>query len=310
MTTLFLGPAGSFCEQALGLLGLAGEPAPSVAASIDRVRDGSAQLALVPFESSVEGAVTVTLDCLADTSAAPVHVVAEVLVPVRFALLVRPGTGWPDVKSVASHIMGIQQCRRWLASHLPDASVNETPSTSGAAVAVAQGQFDAAMASPAAAAHTGLVPLEGDIADDRGAMTRFVLVGPPDPPPHRTGADRTTLVAYIRDNHSGALLEVLTELAVRGIDLTRLESRPTRTGLGRYCFSMDLVGHLEDARVAEALAGLRRVCEDVRFLGSYPRFDGTATEVRRGTADDDYAQAQAWVEGLRGPVDAVALSQG
>jgi len=120
--------------------------------------------------------------------------------------------------------------------------------------------------------------------------------GPVGPP---TGADRTTLVAFIAESRPGALLEVLTEFAVRGLDLTRIESRPTGAGLGAYCFSLDCTGHLSDPRVGEALSALRRVCADVRFLGSYPRVDGVTSEQRRGTTDAEFRDAAAWLERLR-----------
>ena len=141
--------------------------------------------------------------------------------------------------------------------------------------------------------------LAHDIGDNPGAVTRFVLVSRPGPPPPRTGADRTTVVAYIAEDHPGALLEVLTEYAVRGVNLTRIESRPTGDGLGRYCFTIDCEGHVADARVGEALVGLRRVCADVRFLGSYPRADGEPATVRRGTSDADFADAAAWLARIR-----------
>jgi prephenate dehydratase len=165
---------------------------------------------------------------------------------------------------------------------------------------VAAGEADAAVAAPIAAERYQLEVLADDIADTPGAVTRFVLVTLPGPPPAPTGADRTSVVAFIADDHPGALLEVLTELAVRGVNLSRIESRPTGVGLGRYCFSIDAEGHVAHARVAEALAALRRLCADVRFLGSYPTADGSAPNERKGTSDGDFADAAAWVASLRG----------
>jgi prephenate dehydratase len=130
-------------------------------------------------------------------------------------------------------------------------------------------------------------------------VTRFVLVAPPGPPPPPTGADRTSLVAFIAEDHPGALLELLTELAVRGVNLTRIESRPTGAALGRYCFSIDAEGHIAHARVAEALAAVKRLCADVRFLGSYPTAGGASPTERRGMSDEDFADAAAWVEQVR-----------
>jgi prephenate dehydratase len=132
-------------------------------------------------------------------------------------------------------------------------------------------------------------------------VTRFVLVSRPAPPPAPTGDDLTSLVAFIAHDRTGALLEVLTEFAVRGINLTRIESRPTKERLGRYCFFLDCSGHIADSRVGEALMGLRRICADVRFLGSYPRTDDAQTPSPRrpGTADEDFADAAAWLARVR-----------
>jgi prephenate dehydratase len=153
--------------------------------------------------------------------------------------------------------------------------------------------------APIAAERYRLSVLAHDIADAPGAVTRFVLVVPPGAPAPPTGADRTSVVAFIRDDHPGALLELLTEFAVRGVNLTRIESRPTGVGLGRYFFSIDAEGHVSHARVAEALAALRRQCADVRFLGSYPRADGAAPVERPGTSDVEFADAHAWVRSIQ-----------
>jgi prephenate dehydratase len=130
-------------------------------------------------------------------------------------------------------------------------------------------------------------------------VTRFVLLTRPAPPPARTGNDRTTLVAYLRDNHSGALLEILEEFATRGINLTRIESRPTKGRIGRYCFSIDCEGHIDDERVGDALAALHRVCGDVRYLGSYPRSDGEQGPVPPGRTDPEFSEARAWLARVR-----------
>ncbi|HEX6755574.1 MAG TPA: ACT domain-containing protein, partial [Mycobacteriales bacterium] len=139
-----------------------------------------------------------------------------------------------------------------------------------------------------------------DIADNPGAVTRFVLLSRPGRPAPRTGDDKTTLVAFIREDHTGALLEVLTEFAVRGINLTRIESRPTGERLGRYCFSIDCQGHVDDARVGDALAALRRICADVRYLGSYPRAEpGGPVALPPGRDDEAFADAAAWLARVR-----------
>jgi len=297
----YLGPEGTFTEAALAAFdATAGEravPYPSVQATLDAVRGGEADRAVVPIESSVEGAVTATLDELA--TGPDLAIAAEVLLPVVFALLAREGTSLTDVKTVGGHPQAQPQCRRWLARHLPAAAWHPTSSNAEAARQVAEGQIDAALAGAFAAGRYGLAVLASDVNDVPDAVTRFVVVGRPGPVPAPTGADRTSLVAFLREDHPGALMELLTEFAVRGINLTRIESRPTGDGLGRYCFSIDCEGHLDDARVGEALMGLRRVSADVRFLGSYPRCDGGRTQVRPGTSDAEFAQAAAWLARLR-----------
>jgi prephenate dehydratase len=297
----YLGPEGTFSEAALRTLpaaqGVERVPCVSVADALDAVRRGEVAAALVPLENSVEGSVSETLDELA--TGEPLQIVREVQLPVSFALLVRPGGTLEEVETVTTIPHAEAQVRGWLRRTLPAARFVAASSTADGARAVAAGDADAAVAAPLAADHYRLEVLAGDIADTPGAVTRFVLVAPPGPPPPATGADRSSLVAFIADDHPGALLEVLTELAVRGVNLTRIESRPTGVGLGRYCFSIDAEGHISQARVAEALAALRRRCADVRFLGSYPTADGSTPSERPGTADVDYADAQAWVAGLR-----------
>lgn len=269
MRYTYLGPAGTFAEAALRTLAPGGVPAATVVAAIELVRRGEADRAVVPFENSVEGSVPSTLDEL--SSGSPLHVVGEVVLPVSFALLARPGTAISAVKTVATHPHAEAQCRRWLAASLPEATVVPASSTADGARLVAEGVFDAAVAAPVAAGHYGLVALAEDVHDTDGAVTRFVVVAQPgeDSPP--TGRDRTSVVLFLSDDHPGALLEILTEFASRGVNLTRIESRPTGSGLGRYCFSIDLEGHRGEPHVSEALAALAPVCSEVRFLGSYPR---------------------------------------
>ncbi len=300
----YLGPEGTFTEAALRSLPAAAkaelQPFATVAVALDAVRLGDADGAVVPIESSVEGAVAVTLDEL--STGDPLIITKEMLVEVQFSLLVKPGAQLPDIRKVATHPHAEAQCRRWLATHLPKAEVVLESSTAHAAamVAVPDPLYDAAIAAPIAAQTYRLATLATGVADRTGAVTRFVLVSRPGPPPAPTGADKTSLVAFIHDNHPGALLELLEQFAARGVDLTRIESRPTGSALGQYCFSIDAQGHVADARVGEALMGLRRTCADVRFLGSYPRADGSATAVTPGTADSDFTDADAWLRRLRG----------
>ena len=271
----YLGPEGTFAEAALLSAVSSSEgtryPQPSVPAALAAVRSGDADAALVPMENSVEGSVPATMDGLADGD--PLVITREVFLDVAFVLAVRPGTTLSDVGSVVSHPHALAQTAGRLADLFPDIVPLPTSSTAGAAEDVAAGKYDAAVCALIAAERYGLVPLVVDLADRPGAVTRFVLVRPPGEPTAPTGNDKTSLVAVVGDR-TGALLELLSEFAVRGISLTRIESRPTRERLGVYSFSLDCEGHIADRRVGEALAALHRVCDDVRFLGSYPRADG------------------------------------
>ena len=301
MSTGYLGPAGTFSHQALLSLQLSDAlvPLASTPAALAAVRAGEVDQALVPFENSVEGSVPPTLDGLADLAAAPLVVRAEVLLPVHFALLAPPGTALAEVRSVATHPHAAAQCRAWLAATLPDAEVVLVSSTSAGAAGVAAGSYDAAVSSVAAAAVHGLDVLADDVADADGGVTRFVLVGPPGPLPAPSGHDRTTLVLFERSDAPGTLAELLHEFAVRGINLSRLESRPTGAGLGSYCFHLDADGHVADARLGDALSALHRAA-GVRFLGSYAKADRTrSVPLRPGNDDADYAGATAWLARVR-----------
>lgn len=300
----YLGPAGSFCGAAAAQLTSGREvelvACASVQAALDAARAGDVDSALVPIENSVEGSVSVTLDELANGRR--LVIVDEVVIPVRFALLARAGMRLEDVSRIATHPHAQAQVRQWLADHLPDAQVIPTMSTASAAQALTDpdAPIDAAVSQRLAAEIYGLDVLADDIHDTDDATTRFVLVRLPGDIPQPTGADKTTLSLFMRQDEPGALLAILTEFAVRGVNLTRIESRPTRKALGDYFFSVDVEGHVADARVAEALMGLHRICLDVRFLGSYPRHDGRQPVLRPGVTDADFAGAQDWLDRLRG----------
>jgi prephenate dehydratase len=256
---------------------------------------------MVPIENSVEGGVSATLDALSVGS--DVVIVAEVLVPVTFVLAVRPGVRLADVRAVGSHPHGWAQVRTWVHANLPSAAYVSTLSTAAAAAdlgSLGSGPvtYQAAVCAPVAAEAYGLDVLARDIGDSRHAVTRFALVARPGQTPAPTGADKTTLVLYQRDDHPGGLLELLEQFAARGVNLTRLESRPTGEAMGSYCFSIDIEGHVADARVAETLMGVKRVCAQVRYLGSYPRADGRRATPVVGTSDAEFADARAWLDRL------------
>lgn len=296
----YFGPAGTFTHQALLSVSTdEARPYPTVAAALDAVRAGEVSAALVPIENSVEGGVSATLDNLA--AGDRLMIIREVLLPVQFGLYVRPGTQLAEVRHILTHPHAYNQTRDWVATNCPQAQVTEGGSTAAAAADVAdpQSRHDAAICAAVAGEMYGLVAAATAIADNEAAVTRFVLVAKQGPPTERTGADKTTLVAYMRENHPGALQEILDQFSVRGVNLSRIESRPTKTTLGNYCFSIDAEGHLLDSRMADALVGLHRICKKVVFLGSYARADRVKPRVPAGSTDADYAAAMSWLETLR-----------
>ncbi len=297
----YLGPEGTFTEAALRRLGAPSEgdalPVSSVSAALAAVRAGEVDAAVVPMENSVEGSVSPTIDGLA--AGEPVVITREVFLEVDFVLGVRPGTTLAQVTSVASHPHALAQTREWVTEHLPQAAVVVAASTAEAARLVSLGDGDAAVCPALAASRYGLEIAAEQLADAPGAVTRFVQVERPGRLPAPTGADKTTMTCVVADR-TGALLELLSELAVRGISLTRLDSRPRRERLGVYSFSLDVEGHVADRRVGDALVALHRSCEEVRFLGSYPRADGREGKpVLTSAEDGSYTDADLWLAAVR-----------
>jgi prephenate dehydratase len=304
MRYAYLGPEGTFTEAAVAKLSAsrpAGDvqpmPCATIGATLAAVRSGEAERAVVPIESSVEGIVTATVDDLA--GAGDLLIRAETRLPIEFALLAREGTTLADVKTVGGHPQAEAQCRRWLTARIPEREWVPFASNAEAARRVAEGELDAALASAVAADKYCLEVLVPDVHDRSNAVTRFVEVGRTGSLPAPSGADRTSVAAFLGEDHPGALMEILTEFAVRGINLSTIQSRPTGDGLGSYFFFVDCEGHIDDGRVGEAMMGVRRVCAEVRFLGSYPRSDGGRTQVRPGTSDLEFAEAAAWLARLR-----------
>ncbi|MFF5770119.1 prephenate dehydratase [Streptomyces californicus] len=296
----YLGPEGTFTEVALRTLPEAATrelvPMVSVPAALDAVRSGGAAAALVPIENSVEGGITATLDELAGGE--PLMIYREVLLSITFALLVRPGTKLSDIKTVTAHPAAQPQVRNWLAANLPGAAWESAASNADGARLVQEGRYDAAFAGEFAAATYGLEPLVTNIHDAENAQTRFVLVGRPARPSSPTGTDKTSVVISMENDRPGALLELLQEFSVRGVNLMLIQSRPTGEGIGNYCFAVDAEGHIADRRVGEALMGLKRISPNVRFLGSYPRADvssGGVSPLRAGTSDAAFTEASDWL---------------
>lgn len=296
----YLGPEGTFTEAALlkmvsgGVVPGGGETTPqpmdSTPAAVAAVRGGQADFACVPIENSIEGSVLPTLDSLA--SGSPVQIYAELSLDVSFSIVVRTGVSAAQVRTVAAFPIAAAQVRNWLADNLSAAEIVPANSNAAAARDVAEGRCDAGVSTALAGSRYGLASLADGVVDEPNARTRFVLVGRPGPPPRRSGNDRTSVVLRL-DNAPGALVSAMTEFSIRDIDLTRIESRPTRTGLGTYIFFLDCVGHIDDTAVAEALKALHRRCEEVRYLGSWP------TGIALGTLPPQLDEADQWLNRLR-----------
>lgn len=271
----YLGPPGTFTEEALlALPASAGAelvPLATVPEVVRAVETAEADAGLVPIENSIEGSVNVTLDTLAfDTDA--VQVRGEVVRPIRHALLARRGVRIAEVRAVVSHPHATAQCRGYLARALPGAAIHAANSTAEAAQLVAErGPIEpwAAIGTPLAAELYDLDVLEADIEDRPENATRFVLLGRER---HgSTGNDKTSLVCYIEKDRPGSLLAILHEFSDRQINLTKLESRPTKERLGEYCFFIDMEGHADEPPVRYAIESLRTKILEVKVLGSYPR---------------------------------------
>ncbi|MEV4953932.1 prephenate dehydratase [Paenarthrobacter nitroguajacolicus] len=303
VTYTFLGPEGTFTEAALlqvpGAADATRIPCTNVNTALDRVRAGEADAAMVPIENSVEGGVTATLDAIA--TGEELRIIREALVPITFVLVARPGVELSDIKRISTHGHAWAQCRLWVDEHLPNADYVPGSSTAAAAMGLLEDDapYEAAICGPLIAAEQpGLNVLAEDIGDNPEAVTRFILVSKPGLLPDRTGADKTTVVVPLPEDHPGALMEILDQFASRGVNLSRIESRPTGQYLGHYFFSIDADGHAADARVADALAGLHRISPATRFLGSYARADKQPATVAPHTSDAAFASAHSWVESI------------
>ncbi|WP_106848964.1 prephenate dehydratase [Blastococcus sp. Marseille-P5729] len=296
----FLGPAGTFAQQALLSIPGVSEavllPCPGVPAVTAAVRSGEARYGLVPIENSVEGPVSTTTDELVVGD--PLQIVREVFLPVSFVLAAR-GKSLDDVRTLVSHPHAHAQVRAWVGANLPGADAVTTTSTAEAAALVARGEYDAAVCASIAAENHGLAILADGIEDTKDAVTRFVLLTLPEAPAPRTGNDRTSIVVHIRQEQPGALSGVLAELASRSINLTRIESRPWRERIGEYHFILECEGHIADPRVGDALAALHRICADVRFLGSYPRADRRNEGFPDHATDEAFDEAARWLAAVR-----------
>jgi prephenate dehydratase len=299
----YLGPAGTFTEMAAGQLPHADKaqliPVASVTDAMDAVLAGSADRAVVPIENSIEGGVTATADALANTPG--VQIYGEYLVPVRFDLMAKPGKKLVEVSEILTHPVAYAQSRKWLQQNLASHSHIPAASTAAAAKALAAGAAaDAVIAANAAAALYGLEILASDIGENKEAQTRFIELGRSGKPASKTGSDKTSVVVELPGDKPGGLLEMLEQFAARGVNLSRIESRPVGDRFGRYRFNIDAQGHIEDDAIAEALMGLHRFSPKVIFLGSYPRADKSESVHLGNNENSAYESAKDWLNRLRG----------
>ena len=268
ITVAYLGPRGTFSERAtVKHFGLAAEAV--AAASIDEVfrsvESGAADFGVVPVENSTEGAVGRSLDLMPQT---PMKVCGEVIVRIHHNLMAKvPPRELSEVKRVFSHGQSLGQCHEWLNTHLPHAERVAVASNAEAARRAADEAHSAAVAGEMAAEHYGLAILAANIEDEPNNTTRFLILG--DYQPRPSGRDKTSLILSAR-NRAGAVYEMLTPFATRGVSMTKFESRPSRVALWEYLFFVDIEGHRDDPQVAEALEEVGRIAGYIKVLGSYP----------------------------------------
>jgi len=300
----YLGPPGTFSEEALlGEPDLAAgrlEPMASFPAVLAAVSAGEVDLGFVAVENSIEGTVRLVLDGLVFEH--DLLIQREVELSVRQNLIGPAGTDLDQVKRVVSIPMALGQCQRFFTSRLPDVELVASNSTSEAVEAVAADRTPGtvALGSALAARLYGLEVVATGIDDHPENVTRFVVVarhGVPAP----TGHDKTSIVCFQDDDHPGSLHGILGQFTARNINLTRLESRPTKASLGNYCFIIDLEGHIADEVVADCLRDLRATLTNVKFLGSYPAAGDDGPTIRRD-AEASWRAADEWVASLRAQV--------
>ena len=302
-TIAFLGPAGTFTEEALlsqaDLARAQRVPLASFWDVLAAVAAGRTDVGLVALENSIEGSVNVTLDPLIFSY--DLRIVRELQLSVAQSLVGVPGSRLDQVKKVVSMPVATAQCRTWLSQHLAHAEQEPSPSTSEAVRRVAEDQDPSVVAigTRHAAELYGLQVLETGIEDHDGNTTRFVLVARPEwgiPAP--TGHDKTTIVCFQSSDHPGSLHMILGQFAARSLNLTKLELRPTKRALGDYCFVIDVEGHLADEVMLDCLRDLHATLPALKFLGSYPAA-GLEGEQRRQAASDAWLAADNWIRELR-----------
>ncbi|HEY3842726.1 MAG TPA: prephenate dehydratase [Acidimicrobiales bacterium] len=300
----YFGPAATFTQEALltqaDLASADLRPLGTIAAVLESVARGDVDLGFVPMENAIEGTVSATIDGLIFD--VDLFIQREVVMDIHLHLMARPGTALGEVRSVASYPHALAQCQKFLADRLPEAEQVAANSTADAARVLGEsGSADGAAIAPRLAAERyGLSILAEDVEDHPENQTRFVAVARTHVP-KASGHDKTSIVCFQHADHPGSLHGILGQFAARNINLTKLESRPTKQGLGDYCFVIDLTGHLGDEVIADCLRDLHASLAGVKFLGSYPAAGEHGAD-RRRQADAAWQAADEWLLGLRSSI--------
>lgn len=271
MRLAFLGPPGTFGEEAAIRYAAGAErvPFPSHAAVAAAVEAGTADEGIVAIENSLNGSVAETLDILVHETRLQIN--AELVLPIEHYLLARPGTKTGDVRIIYSHPQPLGQCRKYLEANFPEAQLEAALSTAGAVeLAVARGDGAAAIGTRRAGELYGAVVLAAGIQDANNNVTRFLVLGHEGPPP--SGRDRTSIAFTFARDLPGSLAGVVNVFAEAGVNLFKIESRPTREVFGEYVFLIDFAGHKDDDLGREVLAQVRALCAELKVFGSYPRW--------------------------------------
>ena len=304
----YFGPAATFTQEALLTQADLAQgdlrPLGSITDVLEAVARGEVDLGFVPIENAIEGTVSATIDGLIHD--VDLHIQREVVMDIHLHLMARPGTELSEVRHVASYPHALAQCQKFLARTLPGVEQRAANSTADAARVLGESAggdatTGAAIAPRLAAERYGLDILCEDVEDHPENQTRFVALAR-SRVPKPSGHDKTSIVCFQRADHPGSLHGILGQFAARNINLTKLESRPTKQSLGDYCFVIDLSGHVADAVVADCLRDLHASLAEVKFLGSYPAAGPHGAEQRR-QADAAWQAADAWLSGLRAAID-------
>ena len=294
----YLGPEGSFSHEAVTTLtGVEAVAFASLEELLSAVADASLDQGLVPLENALEGTVSATIDGLVFQH--DLVIVQEIVLPIHLHLLARPGVALKDVTSVRSYVHALGQVRRFLHEH-GLASVQTTSTSQAAHDVAASHEPWAAVGSALAGEIFGLEVIAPDVEDHPDNATRFVLVGRDDVAAP-TGHDRTTIVCFQDADRPGSLYAILGRFAARDINLTKLESRPTKRGLGDYCFVIEFEGHVDDEVVADCLVDLQAHLARVKFLGSYA-VTGEGSSDRREEVGEARRSAATWMDTIRARV--------